>query len=555
MRRDAWTIQAAKRVYLVLEALMIRKNSATRNLSFGASALALLAIMLLAVKLILVSQREMAVESNDPTTYVRMSLYHLSLFDFHGHPPGASYVMWFARTLGIPYRVFEEIILALAIFLFLRPLVACRMGLVIAIPALFLMMFNPNLVLAMDIASAEPPYLFVLLAGLGGVLGVIFARRDRLPMFSFALIVAAFGFLALIRDDGPIVWVAMAATAVFSLIFLRSSEGWRFKRAVVACGCAVAANLIAGQAMSAAAYSSNGYWGSSPVQSREWWGLYSALLAIPVPRSKRHALINEQNLDLAASLSPTFAKYRSCLDQVRRKSDNFEIRNEHIQWRLGDCIKWKTNEFMRMREEITQGAQAQGIELRWPVLGIIPLPVSQWIPSLIPSALHVIHEAKSNPNNLVLKLNGLESWVKSPQKVQNEFDKALLRRSYLAQNSENTELAAYNYFLSPMYAIVSQAGLIATGVILLVALGLLFTGRMAVGDQLIFFAMALVSFDIAARIGYYTIVDWIGWGISGRYVLPSQVLLGFTFTSMIVIVLARLWPKISQRLFARAFIE
>ena len=254
------------------------ESSASIKLFSRGSALALLAVILLTVKLVVVSQREMALVSNDSVAYVVTSLKRLSIFAFHNHPPGTSYVIWCARAFGIPYRVFEEIILALMMFLFLRPLVVyCRSGLFIAIPVFMLIMFNPNLVRVMDMPLSEPPYFLILLAGLGGVMGWIFAPRDRLPIFSIALTVAAFGFLAVIRDDGPILWFEMAATAAFSLIFLRTSEGWRFRRGVVACSCAVAANLMVGQAMSAAAYSSHGYWGTSAVQSREWRGLYRVL--------------------------------------------------------------------------------------------------------------------------------------------------------------------------------------------------------------------------------------------------------------------------------------
>ncbi|MGI9345221.1 MAG: hypothetical protein ACR2PW_03030, partial [Gammaproteobacteria bacterium] len=337
----------------------------------------------------------------------------------------ASYVIWCARAFDIPYRLFEEIILALAIFLFLRPLVVyCRSGLFIAIPVFILIIFNPNLVWMMDIPLSEPPYFLVLLAGLGGVMGWIFAPRDRLPIFSIALTVAAFGFLAVIRDDGPILWFEMTATAAFSLIFLRTSEGWRFRRGVVACSCAVAANLMVGQAMSAAAYSSHGYWGTSAVQSRESWGLYSALLALPVPRTQRHALITKQDLDLAASLSPTFAKYSSCLQEIGRKADNFEILNSRIQWRLGRCTDWKISEFNRMRAEIIEGARGQGIKLRWPMLGIIPKPVSQWVPSLVPSTLHVLDEVNSNPTTLVVPMDQFRSRDRLGPNKERLFNKA-----------------------------------------------------------------------------------------------------------------------------------
>jgi hypothetical protein len=525
------------------------------RLSCGTSILGLLAIILLAVKLILVSQHEVVIAPNDSTTYVRMSLDRLSIFDKHHHPPGTSYVIWCARAFGIPYRIFEEIILALMVFLFLRPLAACRLGLGIAIPVFALIIFNPNLIISMDNALSEPVYLFFLLAGLGGVLGAIFAPRDRSLLFNLALTVVAFGFLALVRDDGQIVWVGMTAAAVFSLVFLRSSEGWRFKRAVVACGCAIAANLIVGQAMSAAAYTSHGFWGISPVQSREWWGLYSALLALPVPRNERHAFINEQNLDLAAKLSPTFAKYRSCLEDARKKADNLRILNAHIQWRLMECVHREIEEIKRMRAEIIQGAREQNIKLQRPMLGIIPEPISQWLPFLLPSALNVLGDVNSNPATLVSDMNQYSLPDESFPEKERWFNEGLLRRSALANNSTNPEIPGYGYLLSVVYPIVSATGLMATGFILLLTPVLLLTGRPHVGGQLIIFAMALVSFDIASRIGYYTIVDWVGWRIYSRYMLSAQVLLAFPAITAVALSLRLIWTRIRQGLSERVRVE
>ena len=95
----------------------------------------ILAIALLLLKLLLVSQREMVPETDDAESYVRHSLEDLpSIFGgYSGHPPGASLVMALARLLGIPYRIFLEVFLAAAAFWFFRPLIASmRLGIAAA---------------------------------------------------------------------------------------------------------------------------------------------------------------------------------------------------------------------------------------------------------------------------------------------------------------------------------------------------------------------------------------------------------------------------------------
>src|SRR5262249_3244601 len=160
---------------------------------------------------------------------------------------------------------------------------------------------------------------------------------------------------------------------------------------------------------------------------------------------------------------------------------DLEIPNANIQWRLGQCTRWKMKEFKRMREEIVQSARLQGLKLQWPFLGIIPKPVSQWIPSIFPSALHVIEEVYSNPGTLVSTMNRFELLDRSTSDKEDLFNKALLRRAYLAKKTENPEFPAYKCLFSKIYAIVSPVGLIAAGFIVLAALGLLITGTLAVG--------------------------------------------------------------------------
>jgi hypothetical protein len=502
-------------------------NTRRVNILFGTTVLAVEAVILLIIKLILVSHREMVLEPYDASSYVDTSFNHLSILDIHLMPPGTSYVIWCARTLGIPYRLFQEVLLALATFLFLRPLAAWKLGLTVATLVFGLILFNPNLIISMDYVRSEPVYLFISLSGLGGVLGIILAPRDRLPIGSFVLTLAAFGFTALTRDEGPIVWAEMAAAAVFSLVFLRGSERWRFKRAIFACGCAAAANLIASQAMSAAAYANYGFWGSSPIQSREWWGLYRVLLALPVHRTNRRAFVTEENLDLAAELSPTLARFRPCLEEARREAEEYgpELLNAHIHWRLLQCANGEFDKLVPITAEIIEGAKIRNIQLKWPIFGIVPRPISQWMPFFGPSVLNVLALAISNPPTLITNMH---QWPYDlSQQVESLFDAGLLRRVSLAKNPTNPELPAFKYVFSVIYSAVSVTGLIATGLTLLCALSLLLTNRPRFGDQRVIFVIALISFDIAARVGFYSIVEWVGWDVEPRYILCSQVLLAF----------------------------
>jgi hypothetical protein len=113
------------------------------------------------------------------------------------------------------------------------------------------------------------------------------------------------------------------------------------------------------------------------------------------------------------------------------------------------------------------------------------------------------------------------------QQVESLFDAGLLRRVSLAKNPTNPELPAFKYVFSVIYSAVSVTGLIATGLTLLCALSLLLTNRPRFGDQRVIFVIVLISFDIAARVGFYSIVEWVGWEVEPRYILCSQVLLAF----------------------------
>lgn len=178
----------------------------------------IVAIALLLLKLLLVSRREMVPERMDAEGYASVSLdVWASIFGRAAdHPPGASLAMAAARSLGIPYRIFREIFLAAAAFLFFRPLVASmRLGIAAAAISYGPLLFHPTLILGMDRAVSDPVAFLCWLFGAGGIIGFVAAPQD-----SLGLAIASFAFAGITRSgEGAIVFVEMAAIALLSIFY------------------------------------------------------------------------------------------------------------------------------------------------------------------------------------------------------------------------------------------------------------------------------------------------------------------------------------------------
>jgi hypothetical protein len=187
----------------------------------------IIAITLLLLKLLLVSRREMVPERMDAEGYASVSLdVWASIFGRAAdHPPGASLAMASAHSLGIPYRIFTEIFLAAAAFLFFRPLVASmRLGIAAAAISYGLLLFHPTLILGMDRAVSDPVAFLCWLFGAGGIIGFVAAPQDRPPWWSLGLAIASFAFAGITRSgEGAIVFVEMAAIALLSIFLFRSA--------------------------------------------------------------------------------------------------------------------------------------------------------------------------------------------------------------------------------------------------------------------------------------------------------------------------------------------
>jgi hypothetical protein len=284
----------------------------------------LIALVLLLLKLLLVSRREIITEARDAEAYVSASLDRFLSIIFAGeyHPPGPSLVMALARSIGIPYRIFAELLFAAAAFLFLRPLVVCmRLPMTAAALLYAALLFHPDLILQMDRAMSDSLNFACWLAGAGGILGVVAAPREKLPIQSLGLSIVSFAFAGITRlGEGAIVAVEMTAVAILSFFLFRGADSWRRGRAIVGCFCAVAANITATQALSAAHFVERGYWGVTAVESHEWWRLYSTLLSLPVERNDRYVLVNKATLDMARIFSPDLRDMRECFRDLQPDS-------------------------------------------------------------------------------------------------------------------------------------------------------------------------------------------------------------------------------------------
>jgi hypothetical protein len=484
-----------------------------------------LAIALLLLKLLLVSQREMVTETYDAESYVRHSLNDLAVVfgGYAGHPPGASLVMALARLLGIPYRIFIEVFLAVAAFLFFRPLVVSKsLGLTAVATLYALLLFHPTLILEMDRAMSDPVGFSLWLAGVGGIIGFVVAPREKLAYLSLGLAVGSFAFAGITRSgEGPIVIVEMVAVALLSILLFQGPDRWRRRRAAFACFCAAVASLAATQGLSAAHYINRGYWGASPVESREWWRLYETLLSIPVERIDRRILVNKATMETAQSFSEDLRHMTVCLQEVGDDNRPEGILNEGIAWAITGCLPRVNSEkqysiLNKISNDITAGARERGLLTSPPALGIIPQPAVQWLPYLPSSIVDVAREAVRTPGSTHVLQNSYQSEL---------FDRALLRRTALVAAGDNPEVFGYQSFIKILYRTVAALfwPLVPIFLVAVAAIAVR-SPRVTIGNGLVAFALSVMMIDVLCRVSFYSLVDWILWELDPRYLLGARVL-------------------------------
>jgi hypothetical protein len=498
----------------------------------------IIAIALFVLKLLMVSHREMVPEPYDAEGYVNASLDNLGgMFagGYEGHPPGASLIMALARSLGIPYRVFIEGFLAAAAFLFFLPQVVwTRLGIAAGSLVYAILLFHPNLILGLDRSMSDPVSFACLLAGAGGIIGFVAAPREKPSWWSLGLAAASFAFVGITRSaEGAIVVAEMVAVALLSILLFRGVDRWRRRRAVVACLCAVVANLAATQALSAWHFVKSGYWGATVIESREWHELNSILLSLPIPRSNRHFLANRAALEMAESFSADLRDMKDCFREMQGRDPDADLSNDATMWLIVGCLpeegsaRDKYGRLRAMSADILRGARERGLQLSPPVLGLIAQPATKWLSDLPSSIIRVATDAVQIPSS-----------TRVDQNVWREdlFNDALLRRTALAAASENPELAGYHPFIRTLYA--SLATLFwpsAPLVVLALAFIALRPSWVAANLGLEAFALSFMTIDVLCRISFYSIVDWIMWDLQPRYVLGASVLMAVIVSTLLTV--------------------
>jgi hypothetical protein len=509
----------------------------------------IIAVALLLLKLLLVSQREIVTEPNDAEGYVSASLDDLGLVVSGAayHAPGASLVMGLARSLGIPYRIFMEVFLAVAAFLFFRPLVvSMRLGIAAVTFSYGLLLFHPALILEMDRAMSDSVSFFCWLIGAGGIIGFVLAPRENAPWWSLGLAIASFAFAGITRSgEGLIVFVEMVAVASLSILLFHGVDDWRRRRAVVACLCAVAANFSATQALSAAHFVNSGYWGATAVESRQWWQLYSNLLSLPVQRNDRHVLVNKATMEIAETFSEDLHNMSACFQQVEAQHSTEELPNEGVAWVIIGCLPGENSSknYARMRTisaDIIDGAREHHLRLSAPILGVIPQPALQWLPDLPSSILRVAFDAVRIPDSTrVAQGSGREEL----------FNRGLLRRTTLLATGENPEVVGYRSFIRIPYTVLAALFWPSVPMVFLVAAAIVIRyRRTGTKSRLIAFVLSVMIIDVVCRISFYSVVDWILWDLPPRYILGASVLTVVTVSTLLTVWLA---PAVGGR-FGRA---
>jgi hypothetical protein len=485
----------------------------------------IIAIALLAVKLLLISRREIVPEPYDAEEYVALSLENLRAIFAGGadHAPGASLIMALARLLGIPYRIFTELILAAAAFLFFRPLVVwTRIGVGAVAFCYALLLFHPALILWLDRSMSDPVNFICWLAGAGGVLGVVAAPRDRFPRFSLGLAIVSFAFAGITRSaDQAIVFVEMITLAMLSILLFRGLEAWRRRRALIACLCAVGANFTATQALSAVHSVTSGYWGVTAVESSDWRRLYGTLLSLPVQRNDPHLLVNKATMEMAASFSSDLRSMSGCIQRVQVGRPTEELPNDGAAWVIINCLPDENSlkNFARLRtisQDIILGSREHDLALSAPILGVVPRPATQWLPYLSSSVAKVALDTVRIPESTRITQNSYNEEL---------FNRALLRRAALAAAADNPEVIGYQSFLRPLYRVAAALfwPSVPLAFVVVAAIVIRSPGNAAKSSLPAFF-LSIVTIDVLCRISFYSMVQWILWDIPARYVLGASAL-------------------------------
>ncbi len=377
---------------------------------------------------------------------------------------------------------------------------------------------------------------FCWLIGAGGIIGFVLAPRENLPWKSLGLAVGSFAFAGITRSgEGPIVIVEMVAVALLSILLFRGPDRWRRRRAVVACFCAVVASLAATQGLSAAHYINRGYWGASPVESREWWRLYSTLLSIPVERIDRRILVNKATIEHAQSFSENLRHMTACLQEVEGDNRPEGILNEDIAWVITGCLPRGNSEkqysiLNKISNDIIVGARESHLELLTPVLGVVPYPIGQWLSTLPSSILEVASDVVQIPDSTRVAQSSWQAEL---------FDRALLRRTALVATGENPEIFGYKSFVRPLYRVLAALFWPSVPILLFIVAAVVIRSKITTTNtRLVAFALCLLVIDLLCRISFYSIVDWILWELPPRYLLGPNVLAVVTVATLLTVWLA-----------------
>ena len=114
------------------------------------------------------------------------------------------------------------------------------------------------------------------------------------------------------------------------------------------------------------------------------------------------------------------------------------------------------------------------------------------------------------------------------------FDRALLRRTALVAPGANPEVLGYQSFVKILYKVLAMFFWpLAPIVLLVVVVTAMSSTRYAHESTLIAFFISVMMIDLISRLSFYSIVDWILWGILFRYLLGASVLSVLIVTTLL----------------------
>ncbi len=417
-----------------------RDRLSTPALSLGTFEFACLALLLLRFSMI--RHEDVVAMRGDAANYAQWSLAPFA--SLPTHPIAPSLAAWFSRQLGLPWRVFAEIIYGFSCFLLclrITPIVPDFFCRVLLFACLMLL---PNTSEIMQVFLSETILVSATNLIIASILRLLFLRKPGEHPWTFAELGAFLLMWALSRPELPIILAVLAFVFIGMALTGCWREDRRLVRIIVLHTLPLLVLLAPLNAICWYHQLKFGIFAVSFVESPGLTNLMSKLYRIESNSSFRYAVVTRDMLSSACDSSPTMDHYRSVLldpdhAQTRIGEKTSGVRGEpgpYLNWLLplsigGHLGLTEANwQMLAAAEELEASFQNQTLKSRVAFFPIDP-NTRLWIHDLMPSAWSAFASGFRQNYDSVQDFPFDASMSRADYELSAMFDTALGRRGTL----------------------------------------------------------------------------------------------------------------------------